>query len=84
MSFDRSNFDPGSRGGHGPNIATYKSSDTLTAIEADGYFDAASTELETGDLLYAYSTDPSDGGGKLYEVTQTSGDIALSAGTAIS
>lgn len=84
MAFDRSNFNPGSRGGKGPKQASYYTDDQISTVEADGYFDDMSTELETGDLLYVYSAAASDGGGKLYTVTKSAGDIALSTGTAIS
>lgn len=81
MAFDRSNFNPGARGGKGPKQASYITEDQISTIEADGYFDDMSTELETGDLLYVHSSASSDGGSKLYVVTKSSGDIELSTGT---
>lgn len=84
MAFDRSNFNPGSRGGKGPKLAAYDAgADDPSTVEADGYFDDVSTELETGDLLFVDYTEPSADTAKVYRVTKTTGDIALSAGSSI-
>ena len=88
MAFDGENFDAtgsGSKGG--VKVGTYSSSDTIAAIETDGYFDdkLVSTTLNTGDFLMVYSSAATaTGGWKIYGVTVTGTDVALTAGQALS
>lgn len=84
MSFNRSNFNPGARGGKGPKLAGYDAgSDTPATVEADGYFDDMATELQTGDLIFVDYTEPSITTTKVYRCTVTTGDVALSAGSTL-
>ena len=54
-------------------------SSTRAQVETDGYFDSLSEKLNTGDvILVSFDVDGTEGCW-LYEVTQSSGDIALTA-----
>ena len=83
MAFDRSNMNPGARAGKGPKTASYYTTDSLGTVEGAGYFNDMATELATGDFLFVYSTGSSNGGGKIYTVTVSSGTVTLSTGQAI-
>ena len=86
MALDKSKFNPGgSPAGQGPAVHTYDAgTDPFGTVEADGYFDDLDKNMETGDMLYVYSSASSGGGQKLYAVTVTTNDVALSTGTSIS
>lgn len=79
FAFDGSNFDPGASPKGAPNKASYSSPDELSVIETDGYFDdkLVSTTLKTGDFLSIYSSAASGGGAKIYNVTVSGTDVAL-------
>lgn len=80
MALDKTDFDPtasGSKGGAAPKIPSYGTSDTFATIETDGYFDDLDDVLKSNDLLVVYSSAAADGGVRIYHITKTSGDIAL-------
>ena len=84
MTFDATNLDPTGSGSKGSGkIATYNSADALATIETDGYFDSYATAFTTGDTMIVYSSAATGGGGKIYTLTITTGDVALSTGVAI-
>ena len=84
-AFDGENFDPTGSGSKGAvKCATYSSSDTISVIETDGYFDntLVSTVLNTGDFLLCYSSAvTATGGWTLYGVTVSGTDVALTVKT---
>ncbi len=85
MALNSDNLNPGgSPASPGPTVWTYISSDTVAAIETDGYFDAVDDLMTTGDFLLAHSTATTGGGQKIYLLTVTANDVALSTGTSIS
>lgn len=78
MAFDIRSLDPlGSGSGGKMAVGTYITSDTITVIETDGYFDEAYGSLQTGSLIAVTSSDGTDGGTKVYILTVTSNDVAL-------
>ena len=73
MALVRTNMNvAGPNAGIGPKLWTYVSSDALTDIDDSGYFDDV-TQIASGDLLWAYSTNSSTG--RLYRFTNTAGVI---------
>jgi hypothetical protein len=57
----------------------YSTNDTRAQVETDGYFDDLSTKLNTGDvLIIGFDVDGTEGV-SFYMVTQSTGDIALTA-----
>lgn len=57
MAFNRKNFSPAggqSMRGHAPQLWTYKSADTVAAVNTAGYFNDVSDLLTVGDNIYAY------------------------------
>ncbi|MCI5045616.1 MAG: hypothetical protein MRY72_13045 [Aquisalinus sp.] len=61
------------------NIFHYKTIDTAAQVEADGYFDAAADVFNEGkgDIIIASMDVDGTMKVKIYGVTRTSGDIAL-------
>lgn len=67
-------------GGTGTGLWFYDSgSDGLTAVETNGYMDAADDVMLTGDVLIASMSNQTS----IYKVTRTSGDIALGSPLAV-
>ena len=49
------NVAAGSKAGNAPQIWTYKTTDLITAVDASGYFNSASSLLKVGDLMYVHA-----------------------------
>ena len=60
----------------GPKVHTYTSSDTMGTIAGSGYFNAAQSQMDTGDLLYVECTNATPGT-KLFRVINTAGVITM-------
>lgn len=75
MAFDNTkmNFGPSSGSTNVKTVCYGVAADALATIEADGYFDTVAGKFNTGDFLAVAASD----GHALYEVTKTTGDIAL-------
>lgn len=75
MAFDNTkmNFGPSSGSTNVKMVCYGVAADALATIEADGYFDTVAGKFNTGDFLAVAASD----GHALYEVTKTTGDIAL-------
>lgn len=87
MAFNGDNFDPGASPKGSCNFARYSTSDTIAAVETDGYFDDSLVydNLKTGDFMAVYSSAASaTGGAKIYNVTVSGTDVALTLSAALS
>lgn len=62
-------------------LLMYASADAVATIEADGYFDPIAHQFTegAGDVLIVSHTTGGSVGVRVYAVTRTSGDIALTA-----
>ena len=66
MTFDVKNFDHSGGGFNAsPKIGSYITADAVATVQGAGYFNDASDELKTGDLIYVAMSDDN----KLYWVT---------------
>jgi hypothetical protein len=45
-----------SKGGNAPSVYSYKSADTQATVNTSGYFNALSTMLTVGDIIFVYDT----------------------------
>lgn len=45
----------GSKAGNAPQMWTYKTDDLATVVDGSGYFNAASSLLKIGDLIYVHA-----------------------------
>lgn len=45
-----------SKGGNAPSIYTYKTADTQATVNTSGYFNALSTMLTIGDIIFVHDT----------------------------
>lgn len=86
FALNQRNFDPTGSGSKGaPKIATYSTSDETATVEGAGYFNALSSILTTGDLIYVYSsgvataTTPAT----IYQVTVSGTTVTLSLSVAL-
>ena len=88
MAFSRAGWGPiggQSRRGAAPQIWAYTSTDAETAIDAAGYFNNVSDDVEVGDIIYITGD---TGGTRTYSlhpvVSNASGVVDIGDGTAIS
>ena len=59
MAFDRDGWNPiggQSRKGNAPAMWSYTSTDAHTAIDAAGYFNNVSDEVQVGDIVYVWAS----------------------------
>jgi len=83
MALDNTHLQPATLSGDSglSQLMMYQTADDNAAtVETNGYFDSLVDQFRDGDVLLCIMSDAT----KLYKVTKTAGDIALSTGTAIS
>jgi hypothetical protein len=54
----------------GPKMHSYSDTAALATVAGANYFDAIGDEMDTGDVVYVYSSAASGGGGKMYVMTK--------------
>jgi hypothetical protein len=72
-----------SKRGNGPSMYLYKTADTQATVNTAGYFNALSSMLEVGDIIFVYdSTTPSLV--LTYVLSNASGVVDIADGTTVS
>ena len=72
-----------SKGGNGLSMYLYKTADTQATVNTAGYFNALSSMLEVGDIIFVYdSTTPSLV--LTYVLSNASGVVDIADGTTVS
>ncbi|MCH9835211.1 hypothetical protein K0U83_06090 [bacterium] len=72
-----------SKRGNGPSMYLYKTADTQATVNTAGYFNALSSMLEVGDIIFVYdTTTPSLV--LTYVVSNASGVVDIADGTTVS
>jgi hypothetical protein len=71
-----------SKAGNAPQLWTYTSADAIADVNTSGYFDAASSLLKVGDVIFVYdSATPSHN--IVFVVSNASGVVDVTNGLAI-
>jgi hypothetical protein len=72
-----------SKRGNGPSMYLYKTTDTQATVNTAGYFNALSSMLEVGDIIFVYdATTPSLV--LTYVLSNASGVVDIADGTTVS
>jgi len=73
-----------SKAGNSPAIYAYKTADAVADVNTSGYFNALSTTLSVGDLIYAVtSTGTTAVATLLYVLSNASGVVDVNDGTTL-
>lgn len=76
MALDKTDFDPTASGSKGsaPRLASYYTTDNMSVVETDGYFDGIADQLRDKDFILCKMGD----GSRIYTINYTApSDIAL-------
>jgi ethanolamine transporter EutH len=73
-----------SKAGAAPSIYAYKTADTIATVNTEGYFNALSTILSVGDLIYCVTSTGSTAVATLvYVLSNASGVVDVNDGTTL-